>query len=431
MRPLLALVLSLSCLFAEDPSVFRGTPSHLGVFKVDRSPSLSSVKWAFKTGARILSSPAVHGDVVYFGSADHHLYAVGAQDGALRWKYRAKGAVNASPAVDGNLVFFGSDDGGFSAVEVATGKRKWHFETEGERRFSAPGIHGARPRTEVMPDPFDVFLSSPLVAGGRVYFGSGDHHVYALEAATGKLVWRFKTGNVVHASPALADGALFIGSWDRYLYALDATTGAPLWKFETGDDRDIFNQVGIASSAAVAGGIVYFGCRDGHFYAVDAKTGALRWSHDNHKGWVIASPAVHQDRVYFPTSDGKRFKALDALNGKVVFDLENEAISFSSPAIAGGLVYFGTSDGWFHAVDIKTGKMRAQFRTEGSRQHAAAFTNASGKLDFGSMYPDHTLDGMILGLHRMFSLGSILSSPVLAEDTVYFGSTDGHLYALK
>ena len=192
--------------------------------------------------------------------------------------------MNSSPAVTGGLVFFGSLDGNFYAVETASGKVKWQFQTGGERRFTAPGIHGAMPRTERMPDPFDVFLSSPAVEGGVVYFGSGDHNVFALDAQTGALKWKFATADVVHASPAVSGGVVYIGSWDRHLYALDAQTGAMLWKFQTGDDTVIYNQIGIASSAAVAGGTVFFGCRDGHFYAVDAKTSELRWKHDNKKG---------------------------------------------------------------------------------------------------------------------------------------------------
>jgi outer membrane protein assembly factor BamB len=38
---------------------------------------------------------------------------------------------------------------------------------------------------------------------------------------------------------------------------------------------------------------------------------------------------------------------------------------------------------------------------------------------------------MVIGLDRMFSLGSILSSPVVAEGLVYVGSTDGTVYALR
>jgi outer membrane protein assembly factor BamB len=65
-----------------------------------------------------------------------------------------------------------------------------------------------------MPDPFDFYLSSPVVANGAVYFGSGDTNIYALDAASGALKWKFKTGDVVHASPAISDGILFVGRWD-------------------------------------------------------------------------------------------------------------------------------------------------------------------------------------------------------------------------
>ena len=87
-----------------------------------------------------------------------------------------------------------------------------------------------------MPDPFDVFLSSPAIANGIVYVGSGDQHVYALDAATGALRWSFATGDVVHASPAIADGVVYVGSWDRNVYALDAATGRERWKYTTGND---------------------------------------------------------------------------------------------------------------------------------------------------------------------------------------------------
>ena len=155
-------------------------------------------------------------------------------------------------------------------------------------------------------------FTPPVVWKGAVYFGSGDGNVYALDAATGKLNWKFKTGDVVHASPAVANGTVYVGSWDRNLYALDAATGALKWRFETGDDREVYNQIGIASSAAVMDGTVFVGCRDGQFYAVDGATGALKWKHDNNKGWTIASPSVGSGRVYFPTSDGTKFWALDA-----------------------------------------------------------------------------------------------------------------------
>lgn len=411
--------------------MFRGGPDHTGIYSSAATPTLGVVEWRFKTGAKILSSPLVHGDVVYVGSADHNLYAIDRKSGKQSWKFETGGPVNSSPAFLDGVVFVASVDGRLYAVDAVSGKQKWRFMTNGERRFTAPGIHGAIPRTELMADPFDVFLSSPVITNGVVYFGSGDHNVYALDGATGALKWKFTTGNVVHASPAVSNGVVYVGSWDRNMYALDARTGKELWRFQTGNDTTIYNQIGIASSAAIADGIVYFGCRDGHFYAIDAKTGKQRWSHDNNKGWVIASPAVKNGVVYFPTSDGTRFKALDAATGTVRYSIVNKAISFSSPAIVNDVVFFGSSDGWVHALDIATGAIKSEFQSDGSKENSPKYIDENGKIKSGALYPDFTLDGMIIGMDRMFTLGSILSSPVIDDGTLYVGSTDGTLYALR
>lgn len=416
---------------AADSAMFRGGAEHPGVYASRSSPTLRTTLWKFKTAGSVFSSPAVSGQFVYVGSTDGSIYAVNRADGSQRWKFDTRGPVNSSPAVRNGVVYAASLDGKFYAIDAATGEERWSFTTEGERRFTAPGIHGAIPRTEMMADPFDVFLSSPAFSNGMVYFGSGDTYVYALDAATGAPRWKFKTGDVVHASPAISNGVLYIGSWDRNMYALDAATGKELWRFQTGNDTTIYNQIGIASSAAVADGIVFFGCRDGHFYAVDAKTGAQRWKHDNRMGWVIASPAVHNGVVYFPSSDGTRFKALFGSTGELKYSVENKAVSFSSPAIVNDVIYFGTSDGWLQALETATGAARAQFQSDGSKLNGPRWTDASGRLKTGEMYPSRTLDGMMVGLHTMFTLASILSSPVVADGVLYVGSTDGHLYALR
>jgi outer membrane protein assembly factor BamB len=426
----LVLVLTLSTrLLAADPIMFRGGPAHLGVYE-SAAPTLSVVKWKFKTQGRIVSTPVVSGDLVFVGSADHRLYAVRVADGTLAWAFKSDQAVNSSPAVGNGFVYFNSLDGYFYALNAATGALAWKFQTGGERRFTAPGIHGIVPASELMPDPFDVFLSSPVLTGGLVAFGSGDHHVYALDAATGSLRWKFMTGDVVHATPAVADGVLYVGSWDRNLYALDNQTGSVRWKFQTGDDQKVHNQIGIASSAAVVNSVVLFGCRDGHFYALDARTGQLKWREDNEMGWVIASPAVRDGIVYFPTSDGTQFKAIAIATGALNWRTVDKAISFSSPAIAGDAIYFGSHDGWLRSLDLATGRLRAEFQTDGSKENASKYIAADGTINMKSIYSDTTLDGVILGLDRMYSLGSVLSSPVIAGGIVYFGSTDGNLYAV-
>ncbi len=267
-----------------------------------------------------------------------------------------------------------------------------------------------------MPDPFDCYLSSPVVWKGAVYFGSGDGNIYSLNAASGVLNWKFKTGDVVHASPAIADGTLFLGSWDSYFYALDAATGQEKWRFKTGEDPDTHNQVGIQSSAAVVDGIVYFGCRDSHLYALDAKTGEKKWAFAGEGSWVVSSPAVKEGRVYFVTSDSSLLYALDAKSGAVLQSVGfNHWYLYSSPAMAGGMLYVGLTQGKLVAVDLAGFKLAWSFETDGMKERGPAYTKADGTPNNDVIYRSDFYDDMVAGVDRVMSMGAILSSPVVAD----------------
>jgi eukaryotic-like serine/threonine-protein kinase len=410
--------------------MFRNDLAHTGAYNAVGVPRLTGLKWKFHTGGLIVSSPAIAGGLLYVGSTDGYLYAVDVKSGSMKWKFASKARVVSSPAVAGGVVYFASYDGWFYAIDALSGKLKWRFNNSGERRFAASHIHGALPAAEVMPDPFDCYLSSPAVWHGAVYFGSGDGNVYALNAATGAVQWKFKTGDVVHASPAISGGTLFIGSWDSYFYAIDALSGKQKWRFKTGEDPAIHNQVGIQSSAAVVDGMVYFGCRDSHLYALDATTGKLRWSFSTGSSWVISSPAVLNGRVYFATSDTALFFTLDARSGKQIFTLEFHFPFFSSPAIAGNTAYIGSHDGKLTALNLATGARVWEFQTDASRQKLAAFSKPDGSPNYAAGFASDFYDDLIAGVARMQSVGTILSSPVVAGRVVYFGSNDGNLYAL-
>jgi eukaryotic-like serine/threonine-protein kinase len=412
-------------------SMFRADARHSGLYPGAGVPELHGVKWKFKAAGAIVSTPALARGTVYFGSSDHFLYALDERSGALQWKYQTGSRVASSPAVADGRVYFGSYDGNFYALDAASGKLLWKFATQGERRFAARHLHGAEPAAEVMPDPFDVFLSSPAVAAALVYFGSGDGNVYALEAASGKVRWSFHTGNVVHASPAIANGLLYVGSWDSYFYALDAASGALRWRFKTGEDPAINNQVGIQSSAVVAGGSVYFGCRDSKLYALDAASGAKRWAFDNKGSWVIGSPSVRDGKLYFATSDSGLVQVLDAAGGAALYTLSfNHWPMFSSPALAGRYLYIGSHMGKLLAIDLEKRSAAWEFVTDGAHANAAALTRADGTPNYAAVFPDFFYDNLVIGTARMMSLGAVLSSPVIAGDTIYFGSTDGTLYAI-
>jgi outer membrane protein assembly factor BamB len=424
----LLLFLSAS---SRAQSMFRSDPAHSGVYAGEAPRQFHRVKWKFPTGNRIVSSPVIDNKKIYFGSDDGNVYAVDAESGREIWRRATRGPVPSTPAVAAGLIYFVSYDGNFYALNAETGTLKWKFATEGERRFEAKGLHGMQPKNQTIADPFDIYLSSPVVADGIVYFGSGDGYLYALDAATGDLRWKFKTGDVVHASPAYVNGVVFVGSWDSYFYAVDAKTGNEKWRFHGGEDPLIHNQVGFQSSPAVIDGTVYTGCRDAQVYALDAATGKEKWRFDNALSWVITSPAVTKGKVFFATSDSSLYHVADAATGKSLVRKQGKAYMFSSPAIAGNVAFIGVLNGTLEARDANTGELLWDYQTDASKQNRGWVLTADRKFNQPLLFFDNWFEAPLLAQDRQLSVGSIFSSPLVANGVVYFGSTDGFLYALE
>ena len=431
-RFLLALLLTGIAAFSlRAQTTFHGNVARSGVYDSPGPAQFTGVKWSFKTGGPIVTSPAVAGGVVYIGSWDGYLYAIDQATGKEKWKFKSSMPIASSPAVTSTTLYFVSSRGSLAALDIGTGQVKWVLPTEYERKFEAKNLHGYPSAAQTIPDAYDLFVSSPAVADGKVFFGSGDGNIYAADAETGVLQWKFPTKDVVHASPAVVNGVVYAGSWDSYLYAIDAATGQQKWAFKTGDDETIHNQVGFQSSPAVVNGTVYVGCRDAHVYAVDAATGRKKWDYPTSKSWVVGTPAVRDGVVYVGTSDSSRFMALDAATGRLRGNFKAGGYMFSSPAIAGDLLYVGDHSGKLYAIDAKSFKMAWEFRTEASKNDPQKLLNADGSLNqeaFAPLFND--FEDMYIDLSRFISIGAIVSSPVVDHGSVYFGSMDGNVYAL-
>jgi outer membrane protein assembly factor BamB len=329
-------------------------------------------------------------------------------------------------------VYFVSSAGSLAAIDASNGQPRWVYAVEYERKCEAKNLHGYGPSMQTMPDAWDVYTSSPAIANGRVYFGSGDGNVYAVDAATGLLQWKFATGDVVHASPAVAGNTVYVGSWDSRFYAIDAESGQQRWVFQAGEDPLIHNQVGFQSSAAVVDDTVYVGCRDAHVYALDAATGRKRWDYPTSKSWVNGTPAVRDGLVYVGTSDSSRFMALDARTGRLRWNFDAKAYVFSSAALAGNLAYFGSHNGRLYAVDAKTGQLAWTFLTDGAKQDPLKLVNPDGSLNQASFAPVFgDFQDMYVDFYRYTSAGAIMGSPAVADGVLYVGSMDGNLYALQ
>lgn len=375
------------------------------------SPVEADPKWKYKTDGRVYSSPLPEGEMVYFGSGDYRFYALDKNTGEPKWSFETGGAVHSSAAVSGDLVYFGSADGNLYALNKDSGAVSWKFASGGEKAYGL----------------WDYYLSSPAVEDNRVYWGSGDGHLYALDAATGELRWKYDTGDIVHASPVVYKDKVYIGGFDGHMYALAKDDGALAWKFKT-VGATYFPKGEIQKAALVEGDTVYFGSRDYNIYALDANTGRGKWNLKQPQGWIIATPVEYGGNIYFGTSDAHIFYSMNKQTGTVNWTIPLNMRVYGTAAVDRGIVCFGTFDGKVLGVDHETGEIKWQFQTESSKRNYATVYDEEGhfKEDFVLYGNDYlTPEKMI------HALGSVLSSMVIDNGVIYFGSSDGHLYSVK
>ncbi|MEO8431175.1 MAG: PQQ-binding-like beta-propeller repeat protein [Acidobacteriota bacterium] len=383
--PILAALASVLGLPGASPGAtaetvgFRG-PARDGTFAGRLPHRRPSAVWTFRTEGPVHGSPIWVNGLVIAGSGDGHLYAIDGASGSERWRFKTGGAVDGPAAYAAGNVVAESRDGFLHAVDVRTGKEKWKVALGAELPFKWG---------------WDFYLSAPAVAGARLYVGSGSGEVLAVEAATGKVAWRFPTGGRVRSSPSVVDGVVYVGSFDGHLYAIDAQSGALRWKFATqGVSIDLqaagFDRRSIQSSPAVTTDLVVVGCRDGRLYGVERATGKERWNFDHQVSWVVGSPAIAGDRAIVGSSDGRFVQAVDLATGKEIWRHRTDSNALSSPARAGDVVVLGDGSGAVMAFDVSTGRE----------------------------------------LWRFLAGDTVHATPLIRDGRIYVGSDDGKIYAL-
>lgn len=265
-------------------------------------------------------------------------------------------------------------------------------------------------------------FSSPAVSHGLLYVGSGDWNLYALNARTGALVWKYRTLSEIYASsPAVYNGVVYFGSEDRYVYALDAQTGVLKWKFLTSDCCDIW------SSPVVVDNVVYIGGGGPTMYALDASTGSVLWTFTS-GDLISAAPAVSNGIVYFTSYDSYVY-ALNATNGTLVWKFLTGpyGMLFIAPVLADGLVYINSLSG-LYALDAATGNVIwADYSVLGEDASPAADQgNLYVPTDLGLIAYDQKT-GQHLWTSSILVFGSYLAA---ANGVLYAPSYDGNVYGL-
>jgi outer membrane protein assembly factor BamB len=426
----LALLLALfaTTSFAADWPMFMGDPTHAGR-AAGEARTIKGFRLAgrFDAHAAIHASPVAAQGRVFVGAENGNLYALDAKTRTLQWLYHARGGIASTPAVADGTVYFLDRAGDVHALRADDGSPRWTFRTQGEALFAAHGMFGLPRDGQPVPDPWDLYLSSPLVHDGKVYVGSSDGHVYALDTQDGKLAWAWRTGGMVHSSPALAGGNIVVGSWDGAVYALDAQTGEQRWRHQTGVEQKTSIMFGIQASPAVDGDTVYVGSRDGFLYALDAAGGQPKWRYDAQGSWVVGTPAVDGDSVYVGTSDTGLLLALDKRTGRERYRFETKVWTFASPLRVGDVVVAASMKGELHALDATTGKARWSWRSPGLAANEARVVDpATGKFDNDRMFKGGA-HALYSGLEHVKRLGAFAGSPAWYDGQLVAASATGEV----
>jgi outer membrane protein assembly factor BamB len=297
-------------------TIYVGSADH--VFRALRPDGTE--KWRFATGeiidsAAALPSPGADGRrSIVVPSGDGHLYKLWTEDapgepaGRSAWTFDARVAPRQSfnDWFEGNVAigpdgtfYAGNTNFNYYAVSPE-GKLHWVHPTGANAwsmaAFGADGtlfwgsldtlVRAVRPDGSLRwrKRTLGMIAASAAVGNdGTVYIGSFDGSLYALDGATGRTRWSFRTGDHVYASAALGmdeqgrTSAIYFGSTDGIFYAL-RPDGELLWTYPAGDP--IRSSAALGGSPDVEGGIVYFGCGNGRVFALHARDGTHRWSFD-------------------------------------------------------------------------------------------------------------------------------------------------------
>ncbi|HEX5593671.1 MAG TPA: PQQ-binding-like beta-propeller repeat protein [Solirubrobacterales bacterium] len=298
-------------------------------------------------------------------------------------------------------------------------------------------VYGQNPaRTKYLPvkgikPPFDKrwrFTDRPLLefppiyVGGKLYFVNNSGFAYALDADTGKTLWKRRIGRLNASSPAYFNHRLYIVNLvPGHIVKLDAKTGRLIWK------RDLPGRA--ESSPVVIDRTVYFGCENGELFAMSTGKGQVRWS-TTLGGPIKSAPAYYGGRLYVGDYGG-HMNAVDAKTGKLVWQSGSlgpgyggSGAFYSTPAVAYGRVYAGNNDARVYSYDISDGTLAWSYSTGGYAYSGPAVANTKhspptvfiGSFD-GNVYALNAKDGSVRWSRS--AGGQVVGSLSAVGDIVY------------
>ncbi|HWO09423.1 MAG TPA: PQQ-binding-like beta-propeller repeat protein, partial [Polyangiaceae bacterium] len=205
----------------------------------------------------------------------------------------------------------------------------------------------------------------------RIFAGSRDNGMYAIQAQDGSVLWRFETLGFVQCAPLYdpVEDVVYFGSNDGALYKVYAKNGRLLWRFMTNAE--------VARRPVLYNGVLYVANANDTILALDPKSGELRWHQHRTPamGMEVAGYSgitVFRDKIYSGFSDGtvlafdprtgaERWQPVDlaaeveAQTGEAPRYLDVDTTPVPDTLHSGPVVYVASYAGGVFALDAETG----------------------------------------------------------------------------
>ena len=188
-------------------------------------------------------------------------------------------------------------------------------------------------------------------AGSYALYANEAGVVKALDAASGREVWRYATEGKVFSTPAVWKKRVVIGSTDGYIYCLSLRNGRLLWRYRCGKS--------ILATPVIHKGIAYVGASDHVFRALKVRSGRLVWANEDIAGFVECRPFVDDEQVVFGDWANTLY-SLDPRTGHLQWTWSTKGSRMFSPAAvypvkAHGRIFLVTPERKTYALDARTG----------------------------------------------------------------------------
>lgn len=334
----------------------------------------------------------------------------------------------AAPVIANGTVFAMGTDGVVSAFSASNGAKLWS---------TSFGVSGDGENT--------VFGGGVSFDSGRVYVATGFGEVAALEADTGKQVWKVKPAGPLRGSPTVAFNSVYVMTQNNQIHALNAADGAEIWA-ESGS----IGQAGVFGVAAPAAGqgTVIAGYSSGELSAYRYENGRTLWSDALARTSIStevgsltdvdADPIIDRGRVY-ALGQGGRMAAYDLVTGQRIWELNLAGIS--TPAVAGDWVFTLTDDAELLAIARSSGKVRwlkqlMRYENEKKRKNPVFWVGpvlAGNRLWVANSRGELASADPASGEVTQFAeLGAPVSlAPVVAGQTLYVLDDSGRITAFR